>query len=133
MRDAQRVVTIVGLVLAVVFASSTVSLGQGGRTVQLVSPSEGEVVEGPNVTFRVESSGVRLPDEHFHLLIDAAALDYVLGNPVPVGRVDMVHFRAATTTVRMTPGPHFIVVVAGDNNHMPLRPWTADSRYFFVK
>lgn len=91
------------------------------------------MIQGPNVTFQVASSGVKLPDEHFHLLIDAAALEYVLGNPVPVGRADMVHFRAASTTVRMTAGPHFVVVVAGDSTHTPLRPWTADSRYFFVR
>lgn len=127
-------------ILAIVVVSTIMSLNvlvsaqaQAVRSARLVSPTEGEIVVGPNVTFRVEFSGIRLPDEHFHLLIDGAALEYVSGNPVPLGRVDMVHFRAATTTVRMTPGPHFVVLVATDNNHVPLRPWVGSSTYFFVR
>lgn len=103
------------------------------RMARLISPSEGEIVTGPIVAFRVEHSGIRLPDEHFHLLIDGGALEYVAGNPVPLARVDMVHFRAATTSVRMTPGPHFVVLVATDANHVPLRPWVGSSTYFFVR
>lgn len=103
------------------------------RTVRLVSPAEGEVVQGPNVTFTVEFSGIKLPDEHFHLLIDGGALRYVLGNPIPTAQVDQIHFRAATTTVRLEPGPHFVVLVPADPQHVPFRPWISDSRYFFVR
>jgi hypothetical protein len=127
-------------ILAILVVLTTMSLNilvsaqaQVVRSARLVSPTDGEIVVGPNVTFRVESSGVRLPDEHFHLLIDGAALEYISGNPIPLGRVDMVHFRAATTTVRMSPGPHFVVLIATDSNHVPLRPWVGSSAYFFVR
>lgn len=103
------------------------------RAVRLVSPAEGELVQGPNVTFTVEFSGIKLPDEHFHVLIDGGALRYVLGNPIPTAQVDMVHFRAASTTVRLEPGPHFVVLVPADAQHVPFKPWISDSRYFFVR
>ncbi len=106
---------------------------QPARTARIVSPAQGEIVQGPNVTFAVEASGVRLPDEHFHLFIDDAALRYVLGNPIPVGQVDFVHFRALTTTVRLAPGPHFVVLILGDAQHVPFRPLVIDTRYFFVQ
>lgn len=120
------------IALTLAFAVNAAAQGEARRA-RLASPAEGEIVEGPNVTFRVEHSGIRLPEEHFHVLLDAAALEYVAGNPIPIGRVEMVHFRAASTTVRMTAGTHFVVLISTNNDHLPLRPWTGESRFFFVK
>lgn len=103
------------------------------RSARLLSPRNGEIIQGPNVTFTVESRGIKLPDEHFHLFLDEAGLKYVLGNPVPLGVVEFVHFRAATTTVRFNSGPHFVVLVSTDANHVPLQPLLVDSVYFFVR
>ena len=101
---------------------------------KIVAPEEGEIVQGPNVTFTVESSGFKVPDDaHYHLFIDQAALRYVLGNPVPIGQEDFVHSRTLTTTVKLNPGAHFVVLVVGDPQHVPLRPFVGESRYFFVK
>lgn len=120
------------ITLALISTSWTLVSAQA-RLVKIVSPAEGEVIAGPNVTFTVQATGVKLPDEHFHLFIDDAAIRYVLGNPVPTGQVDFVHFRALTTTVRLTPGPHVAVLVPGDANHVPFRPWVSDTVYFFVR
>jgi hypothetical protein len=106
---------------------------QPARVVRIISPEQGEMVAGPDVTFIVEAPGVRLPDEHLHVFVDGAALRYVLGNPVPIGQADFVHFRALKTTIRLPAGPHFVVIVAGDPQHVPFWPLVADSRYFFVR
>lgn len=45
----------------------------------------------------------------------------------------VVHFRALTTSVRFTAGSHFVVLVATDASHVPLRPLLIDSVYFFVR
>lgn len=119
-------------VLAIVVLIWSAAFAQPARTARIVSPAQGEIVQGPNVTFTVEASGIMLPDEHFHLFIDEAANRYVLGNPIPV-EVGFVHFRTPTTTVRLAPGPHVVVMVAGDAQHVPLRPLVIDSRYFFVR
>lgn len=128
-----RLIALPVLVVLVVAMGFWGGLSAQSRTALLTTPVEGEIVQGPNVTFTVESTGIRLPEEHFHLLLDGAALRYVLGNPVPLGQVDIVHFRANRTTIRFDPGPHFVVLIATDNDHVPLRPWTGVSRYFFVR
>lgn len=120
-------------VLGVLLLTGIPTSAQPARAVRIISPAYGEIVEGPNVKIVVEAAGVKLPDEHFHVFIDGAALRYVLGNPIPIGQVDIVHFRALTTTVRLSTGPHFVVVIAGDAQHVPLKPWAVDSRYFFVR
>jgi len=120
-------------VLGVLLLTGTPSSAQPARAVRIVSPVQGEIVEGPNVTISLEAVGVKLPDEHFHVLIDSAALNYILGNPIPIGQADIVHFRALTTTVRLPAGPHLVVVIAGDAQHVPLRPMAVDSGYFFVR
>lgn len=119
-------------VLGFVLLIWSAAFAQPARTARIVSPAQGEIVEGPNVTFTVEASGIRLPDEHFHLFIDEAATRYVLGNPIPV-EAGFVHFRTLTTTVRLAPGPHIVALVAGDAQHAPLRPLVIDSRYLFVR
>ena len=129
----RRVLMAAALVAAVLVTGIWSTVSAQARTVRIVSPAEGEVVQGPNVTFTVESSGVKLPDEHFHLFIDGGALRYVLGNPIPTGQVDMIHFRTTSTTARLESGPHFVVLVPGDAQHVPFRPWVSDSRYLFVK
>ncbi len=130
----QRIATAIaiGVILLVVFGGTLSA--QPRRVARIAAPAEGEIVQGPNVTFTVESSGFKVPEEgHYHLFIDQAALRYVLGNPIPLGQVDFVHFRTPTTTVKLDGGPHIAVLVPGDPQHVPFRPIISDSRYFFVK
>lgn len=133
-RSAGVVLAAVLLAMALMGNSqSTTSAQQTRPRAWLVSPMEGEIVQGPDVTFRVESSGVRLPEEHFHLLVDGAVLRHVPGTAIPLAQVDMVHFRAKTTTIRLSPGPHVVVLIATNNDHVPLTPWAGQSRYFVVR
>jgi hypothetical protein len=132
-------------VAAITLAAVTVALYGAGAQGQLpspppgakawiVSPSPGEIVQGPDVTVTVESTGIRIPDQgHYHLLVDEAALHYVLGLPIPQGE-GYVHFRLPPrATVRLSPGPHVVVLVMGNPAHVPFVPLLSDARYFFVK
>lgn len=100
----------------------------------IVSPVQGAIVQGPDVTFVAASTGIQVPEQgHYHLLIDEAALHYVLGLPLPTAE-GYVHFRLPPrVTVRLTPGPHVVVLVMGNPAHVPFVPLLADARYIFVK
>lgn len=113
-----------------------------GATVRIVSPAEGEVVEGPSVTVVLEASGVPIVPAtdtttgtgHHHLFLDddVSAPGEVI--PTITGRV--VHMGTGVsefTFEEVAPGEHRLIAVVADWMHIPLMPWVVDTVHFTVR
>lgn len=107
-----------------------------GATARIVSPAQGAIVQGPDVTFSVTSSGIKVPGQgHYHLLVDDAAAKYMLGQPIPTDEKN-VHFGKTLppkATVKLSPGGHVVVLVVANPAHVAFVPLITDSRYVWVK
>jgi hypothetical protein len=96
--------------------------------VTLVFPVDGASVGSPvRVEVRVTGTTLKAPAEgdssarHLHYFIDAdPAAVMGPGEPVPVGRQNIIHTPETSQTVDLPPGEHTVWVVLTDNNHVPL-------------
>ncbi len=97
-------------------------------TVSILFPADGARVASPvRVEVRVTGATLKAPAEgdtsarHLHYFIDAdPAAVMGPGEPVPVGRQNIIHTPETTQTVDLPPGEHTVWVVLTDNNHVPL-------------
>lgn len=105
-----------------------------GTTARIVSPAQGAILQGPDVTFTVTSSGIKVPDQgHYHLLVDDAAAKYMLGQPIPTDEKN-VHFKLPPkAALKLSPGGHVVVLVVANPAHVAFVPLITDSRYVWVK
>jgi hypothetical protein len=113
----------------------------GGATVSIVSPAEGASVPGPNVTVRLEASGVTIVAAanhdpgtgHHHLFIDRDPTP--LSDTIPAGVSDIRHLGQGQTEFSvegLAPGEHRIIAVIADWSHVPLNPPAVDTVRFTV-
>jgi hypothetical protein len=99
-----------------------------GAEVYIISPRDGETVQGP-VTVRfglkgmgVAPAGIQVANTgHHHLLVDA------VGAPQdqPIGKDDQhLHFGGGQTetVLELKPGKHTLQLVLGDYLHVPFKP-----------
>ena len=110
--------------------------------VQIVSPTDGELVESGDVTVRLEvegivvvPAGVEQPASgHHHLIVDAPLPD--LDRPIPAEAGRYIHLgkgQAEFVLEGLTAGPHEVIALLGDHLHVPLSPPVADTVRFVVR
>lgn len=111
-------------------------------TVEIVSPTDGATVEGPDVLVTLDVSGLEIVPAgedrprsgHHHLLvnIDLPALD----QPIPNVAGESIHMGAAQTEYELTdlsPGEYRVIALVGDFAHVPLSPLVVDTVRFTVR
>jgi Domain of unknown function (DUF4399) len=110
--------------------------------VRIVEPQEGVTVTGTTVHVKLESWGVeiapaaehRAGTAHHHLFLDTD-----LGAPdaaIPAGVPGIVHLGKGQTEYTfegLAAGPHRLIALLADPNHVPLEPLVADTVRFTVK
>jgi Domain of unknown function (DUF4399) len=111
------------------------------RSVRITSPSEGDTVQGPNVSVSVAASGFTVvaagdstPNSgHLHLFLDRDLS--APGAPIPVEPGFIMHLGTGATDYtieNVAPGEHRLIVAVGDAVHIPLQPWVVDTVNFVV-
>jgi hypothetical protein len=96
--------------------------------VSILFPAEGAQVTPPvRIEVGVTGATLKAPTEgdssarHLHYFIDAdPAAVMGPGEPVPVGRQNIIHTPLTSQTLDLPPGEHTVWVVLTDNNHVPL-------------
>jgi hypothetical protein len=110
--------------------------------VEIVSPTDGDLVESGDVTVRLEveglvvvPAGVEQPASgHHHLIVDAPLPD--LDRPIPAEAGRYIHLGKGQTEFvleGLTAGPHEVIALMGDHLHVPLSPPVADTVRFVVR
>jgi uncharacterized protein DUF4399 len=110
--------------------------------VRIVEPNQGGTVTGTTVHVKLEAQGVeiapaaehRAGTAHHHLFLDTdlTAADVV----IPMGMAGIVHLGKGQTEYMfegVTAGPHRLIAVLADPNHVPLKPLVVDTVRFTVK
>jgi hypothetical protein len=113
------------------------------RRVEIVSPREGEVVDGPNVVvilaalnFEVVPAGNPAPNSgHHHVFLDRDLSP--AGQPIPAnepGRLVHMGNGASQLVLENVPsGRHRLIAMVGDAGHVPLQPLLVDTVRFSVR
>ena len=112
------------------------------RTVSIASPTEGETVDGPDITVVLEIDGMEIRPAgdptphtgHHHLYLDHDLTDP--SQPVPTIPGQVIHMGDGSSEYvfeGVGPGEHRIIAVVGDLAHMPLQPWVVDTVFFSVR
>ena len=110
--------------------------------VRIVAPAEGEEVEGPNVTIRLEVTGVEIVPAgdttpgtgHHHLYLDTDLAPF--DGPIPAVPGQVIHMGDGSsrfTFEGVAPGEHRVIAVVGDGVHVPLQPPVVDTVRFTVR
>lgn len=113
-----------------------------GASVRIVSPSDGEVIQGSEVVVTLEAEGVIiLPagdttpgSGHHHLYLDEDLTDPSMPVPTIPGRI--VHLGDGSSSYRfegVEPGEHRLIAAVADFAHFPLRPLVVDTVRFTVR
>lgn len=110
--------------------------------VRILEPSEGDTVFGSSVHVRVEAEGIEIAPAaehregtaHHHLFLDMdlGALD----TAIPAGLPYIIHLgkgQSEYTFEGIVPGPHRLIAVLADPNHVALRPLVVDTVRFTVQ
>lgn len=125
---------IVGLLVAVVAACADETAGPA--TVSFTEPSDGATVTGPDVSVSLRTTGVDIVPisdttpgtGHHHIFIDDDVTPTTV--MIPMGEDNIRHFGTGATDVVLTglaPGPHRLIAVVADWEHVPLNPLVADT------
>ena len=110
--------------------------------VRIVEPKQGATVTGKTVHVVLEAKGVeiapaaehRAGTAHHHLFLDTDVTAADAG--IPIGMAGIVHLgkgQKEYSFEAVTPGPHRLIAVLADPNHVPLKPLVADTVRFTVK
>jgi len=110
-------------------------------TVQITSPRNGATVTGP-VLITLQATGVQIVPAsverpgtgHHHLFVDHD-LTWI-SDTIPMGSPGILHLgRGQTEFVldSLKPGPHRVIVLIANWQHVPLNPLVADTVTFTVK
>jgi Domain of unknown function (DUF4399) len=101
-----------------------------GATVYIISPADGASVSNPvTVVFGLEGMGVapagveKENTGHHHLLIDVDPSTIDPDSPLPADD-NHRHFGGGQTqtSVELAPGEHTLILLLGDQNHIPHTP-----------
>ena len=112
------------------------------RTVRILEPANGSVVEGPDLRVVLEVDGMMIRPAgdttansgHHHLYLDADLTDPAM--PVPTIPGSVVHMGDGSseyTFEGVEPGMHRLIAVVADFAHFPLQPWVVDTVEVMVR
>lgn len=110
--------------------------------VRIVSPTEGEELEGSSVTVQLEVSGIEIVPAgdtasgtgHHHLYLNADLAPFDV--PIPAVPGQVIHMgdgSSSFTFEGVEPGEHRVIAVVGDGVHVPLQPPVVDTVRFTVR
>jgi hypothetical protein len=110
-------------------------------TVEITSPLNGDTVTSP-VLIKLRATGVRIVPAtveqpgtgHHHLFVDRELM--WLNDTIPAGSPGIIHLGRGQTEFALDslkPGPHRVIALIADWNHVPLHPLVADTVTFTVK
>jgi uncharacterized protein DUF4399 len=110
-------------------------------TVEITFPKNGATVSSP-VTIKLVATGVRIApatDErkgssHHHLFVDHELT--WLNDTIPQGSPGIIHLARGQTEFvldSLKPGPHRVIALLANWDHLPLNPLVADTVTFTVK
>jgi uncharacterized protein DUF4399 len=110
-------------------------------TVEITFPKNGATVSSP-VTIKLVATGVRIApatDErkgssHHHLFVDHELT--WLNDTIPQGSPGVIHLARGQTEFvldSLKPGPHRVIALLANWDHLPLNPLVADTVTFTVK
>lgn len=111
-------------------------------TVTILEPADGAEIEGPDITVRLATIGVRIVAAgdttpgtgHHHVY-----LNHDVGSPsdpVPAIPNEIVHLGTGDSEIVLEgvePGEHRLIAVVADGLHVPLQPWVVDTVRFTVR
>lgn len=133
--------TAVGLGAPAAAAQDTSSAAKTPR-VRIVEPKQGATVTGSSVHVVLNATGIeiapaaaqRAGTAHHHLFLDT---DLTAGDVgIPAGQPGIVHLgkgQSEYTFEGVKLGPHRLIALLADPNHVPLKPLVADTVRFTVK
>ncbi|OLC74370.1 MAG: hypothetical protein AUH78_11225 [Gemmatimonadetes bacterium 13_1_40CM_4_69_8] len=112
-----------------------------GAKVKITAPPNGATVSGP-VKITLVATGVEIVPAtierpgtgHHHLFVDRDVTP--VNDTIPRGVTGIIHLgRGQTEFVldSLKPGPHRVIAVVADWNHVPLKPLVVDTLRFTVK
>jgi hypothetical protein len=110
--------------------------------VRIVQPSEGDTITGSSVLVKLEAHGIeiapaaehRAGTAHHHLFLDVD-----VGKPgegIPAGNPYIVHLgkgQSEYTFEGVANGPHRLIAVLADPDHLALQPWVVDTVNFVMR
>ncbi len=111
--------------------------------VKITSPTEGEVIDGTEVTVTLDVGDLKLvpgaqaaqkSDLHVHYLLDVDPTPWLDGKrDIPTGDPNIVHSAATSHTfTNLKPGPHKVTVILTNADHIAIQPPVAPSVRFTV-
>jgi hypothetical protein len=109
---------------------------------RIVEPKAGATVTGTSVHVVLEAQGIEIAPvaehkagtAHHHLFLDTDLSP--ADQPIPVGTPGIWHGGKGQTEYtfeNVAPGPHRLIAVLADPNHVPLHPLAVDTVRFTVK
>ena len=109
--------------------------------VSIVAPLEGAELTGPDVSVRLEASGVTITSAdihepgtgHHHLFVDRDLTP--LGDTIPAGVPGIIHLgrgQIEFLVEGLEPGEHRVIAIIAEWTHVPLNPPAVDTVRFTV-
>jgi hypothetical protein len=141
MKTNQTSLAFAALLLPLLIACGSPQVDSGPASVRIVTPTEGQVVEGTEVLVQLEASGVRITPAtvqdpgtgHHHLFVDRDITP--LTDTIPAGVTGILHMGQGQTEFLLTelePGEHRLIAVVANWAHVPLSPPAVDTVRFTV-
>jgi hypothetical protein len=111
-------------------------------TACVMAPREGSTVQGPSVRVVLDAKNISIAPAaaakagaaHYHILLDANMPEDVTA-AIPADVPGIVHLgkgQKEYTFENVAPGGHRLIVVLGDNGHVPVPRQRPDTVYFTV-
>ena len=113
-----------------------------GASVQILFPADGETVDGPNLTVRLQANNVPIVPAtdttsgtgHHHLFLNAEMSGQ--GQVIPTITNEVVHMGTGVsefTFEGLPSGEHRLIAVVADYRHVPLIPGVVDTVRFTIR
>ena len=110
--------------------------------VRIVQPAENDTITGSSVLVKLEAEGVeiapaaehRAGTAHHHLFLDVDVTKPDQG--IPSGNPYIVHLgkgQSEYTFEGVANGPHRLIAVLADADHVALQPWVVDTVNFVMR